>query len=126
MSEVPRCLSLSKAKRGASTSSATEEFEVQSHVVTTANRQAVECEARNPCIHNHDDIKSAEGTTEVLFCRAFSTLIYWISFCKHSALRASSPAYCLSLLTELFFLLRAMSLELWAKLLTTHSSRLVA
>ena len=41
----PRCLSLSKAKRGASTSSATEEFGVQSHVVTTVSWQAVECES---------------------------------------------------------------------------------
>ena len=40
------------------------EFRVHSHVVTTEYRQAVECEARNPCIHDHDDIKSAEGTTE--------------------------------------------------------------
>ena len=40
------------------------EFIVLSHVVTTEYRQAVECVARNPCIHDHDDIKSAEGTTE--------------------------------------------------------------
>ena len=47
-----------------------------SHVVTTDNRQAVECEAWSPCIHNHDDIKSAEGTTEVFFCRTYGALIY--------------------------------------------------
>ena len=50
---------------------------VNSHVVTTEYRQAVECEARNPCIHDHNDIKSAEGTTEVFFCRAFGTLIFY-------------------------------------------------
>ena len=30
----------------------------------TDNRQVVECEARNPCIYVHNDIKSAVGTTE--------------------------------------------------------------
>ena len=55
-------------------------FKVNSHVVTTEYRQAVECEARNPCIHDHNDIKNAEGTTEVFFCRAFSTLIFLQSY----------------------------------------------
>ena len=38
----------------------------KSHVVTIEYRQAVECEARNPCIYDQTDIKSAEGTTENL------------------------------------------------------------
>ena len=40
------------------------EFIVLSHVVSTVPRQAVECVARNPCIHDQTDIKSAEGMTE--------------------------------------------------------------
>ena len=56
------------------------EFRVQSHVVTTEYRQAVKCEARNPCIHDQNDIKSAEGTTEVFFCRTFSALICFKPF----------------------------------------------
>ena len=47
---------------------------------TTEYRQEVECVARNPCIHDHDDIKSAEGTTEMFFCRAFSTLMFLQSY----------------------------------------------
>ena len=39
----------------------------QSPERTTVPRQAVECEARNPCIHDQNDIKSAEGTTETEF-----------------------------------------------------------
>ena len=31
---------------------------------TTVPRQVVECKARNPCIYDQTDIKSAEGTTE--------------------------------------------------------------
>ena len=53
-----------------------QQSEFNSHVVTTVPRQAVECEARNPCIHDHEDIKSAEGTTEKLFCRTFGALIF--------------------------------------------------
>ena len=53
-----------------------QQSEFNSHVVTTVPRQAVECEARNPCIHDHEDIKSAEGTTENLFCRTFGVLIF--------------------------------------------------
>ena len=60
------------------------------------------------------------------FCRTFGTLILGNSFLQAFRTTCSIPAYCLSLLTELFFLLRAMSLELWAKPLTTHSSLLVA
>ena len=53
---------------------------VNSHRVTTVSRQAVKCEARNPCIHDHDNIKSAEGTTEVFFCRTFGALIFLQSY----------------------------------------------
>ena len=80
-----------------------QQSEFNSHVVTTVPRQAVECEARNPCIHDHEDIKSAEGTTEKLFCRTFGALIFFKTFlCRYSALCAPSPAYCLSLLRSLF------------------------
>ena len=58
-----------------SVSESVSEFIVLSHVVTTEYRQAVKCVARSPCIHDHDDIKSAEGTTEVFFCRTFGALI---------------------------------------------------
>ena len=46
--------------------------------MTTEYRQAVECEARNPCIHDRNDIKSAEGTTEKKkkFCRTYGAMIY--------------------------------------------------
>ncbi len=40
------------------------QFKKGCHVVTTEYRQAVECEARSPCIHDRNDIKSAVGTTE--------------------------------------------------------------
>ena len=53
---------------------------VNSHRVTTVSRQAVECEARNPCIHDHNDIKSAEGTTEAFFCRTFGALMFLQSY----------------------------------------------
>ena len=92
---------------------------VNSHRVTTVSRQAVKCEARNPCIHDHDNIKSAEGTTEVFFCRTFGALIFFaILFCRDSALRASSPAWKLSSLQDFF----AASFELRASLLTAHGS----
>ena len=53
---------------------------VNSHRVTTVSRQAVECEARNPCIHDHNNIKSAEGTTEAFFCRTFGALMFLQSY----------------------------------------------
>ena len=70
--------------------------------MTTEYRQAVECEARNPCIHDHDDIKSAEGTTE-----DFSVVPTALGFLGNSFLQAfrtlcSIPAYILSLLRSLF------------------------
>ena len=95
---------------------------VKSHVVTTDNRQAVECEARNPCIHDHNDIKSAEGTTEVFFCRTFGALIFFaILFCRDSALRASSPAYCLSSLQDFFAMSNFQFSAFNFQLLTAHS-----
>ena len=92
----------------------------KSHVVTAVFRQAVECEARNPCIHDRNDIKSAEGTTEVLFCRAFSTLIYWISFLQ--AFRTACFITCLLSVapTELFF-----CYEQWALSFGQNRSRLI-
>ena len=73
------------------------EFRVQSHVVTTEYRQAVECEARNPCIHDRNDIKSAVGTTE-MFLSCLQHLDFWaIHFCRHSALCAPYlPIFCRS------------------------------
>ena len=41
-------------------------FNLKSPERTTEYRQAVECEARNPCILDQNDIKSAVGTTENL------------------------------------------------------------
>ena len=122
---VNRRLSLSKAMFGASTSSATEKF--NSHVVTTEYRQAVECEARNPCIHDHNDIKNAEGTTEVFFCRTFGALIFYNLILQ--GFRTACFITCLLsvVLTGLFFAMsnkhRAMGLK---QLLTAHSSWLMA
>ena len=48
--------------------------------MTTEYRQAVKFEARNPCILDHNNIKSAVGTTEDFFCRAYGTLIYFKTF----------------------------------------------
>ena len=71
--------------------------------MTTVFRQAVECEARNPCIHDHDDIKSAEGTTEVFFCRTFGALIFLQSYLQ--GFRTACFITCLGtvVLTGLFF-----------------------
>ena len=81
--------------------------EFKSHVVTTEYRQAVECEARNPCFHDQNDIKSAEGTTEVFFLSHLQRFDFFaILFCRDSALRASSPAYYLSLLRSFFAISR--------------------
>ena len=78
-------------------------FNSKSPERTTEYRQAVECIARNPCFVNQTDIKVPKVRQRLNFCRTFGTLIYFKTFlCRHSALRASSPAYCLSLLTELF------------------------
>ena len=65
-------------------------------------RQAVECVARNPClkwlIYNSSPVR----TTEI--CRTYGALIFFINlFCRDFALRASSPAYNLPLLTELIW-----------------------
>ena len=49
---------------------------LKSHVVTIEYKQAVECEARNPCIYDQTDIKSAVGTTETEF----------LSYLRHSDL----------------------------------------
>ena len=97
---------------------------VNSHRVTTVSRQAVECEARNPCIHDHDNIKNAEGTTEGFFCRTFGALIFFaILFCRDSALRASSPAWKLSSLQDFFCCeQRALSYEHLCSQLMAHSS----
>ena len=80
---------------------------------TTEYRQAVECIARNPCIHDHNDIKSAEGTTEVCFCRTFGALIFLQSYfagIPHCVLH-HLPIFCRPYRT---FLLRASSLGLRA------------
>ena len=114
---VNRRLSLSKAMFGASTSSATEKF--NSHAVTTDNRQAGECEARNPCIHDHNDIKkSAEGTTEKHFCRAFGTLIFY-----NLILQGFRTACFITCLLSVVLTGLLASLELKA---IAHSSQLMA
>ena len=92
---------------------------------TTEYRQAVECIARNPCIHDHNDIKSAEGTTEGCFCRTFGALIFLQSYfagIPHCVLH-HLPIFCRPYRT---FLLRAASFELRASLLTAHGSQLIA
>ena len=94
---------------------------VNSHRVTTVSRQAVKCEARNPCIHDHDNIKSAEGTTKVFFCRTFGALIFLQSYSAgipHCVLH-HLPGNCRPYRT---FLPQAASFELRASLLMAHSS----
>ena len=54
----------------------------------TDNRQVVECEARNPCIHVHNDIKSAVGTTEKSSVVPTALWFCIINFYRHSALCA--------------------------------------
>ena len=89
---------------------------------TTEYRQAVECIARNPCIHDHNDIKSAEGTTEVCFCRTFGALIFLQSYfagIPHCVLH--HPAYILSSLQDFFAMSNFQFSAFNFQLLTAHS-----
>ena len=62
----------------------------------TAPRQAVECEARNPCKMMFTINHSTVGATESFFCRAYGAFIlYWFLIYRHSALRAPYlPIFC--------------------------------
>ena len=73
-------------------------FNLKSPERTSVPRQAVECEARNPCIHDQNDIKSAVGTTESVFLSYLRHSDFGvIHFCRHSALRAPYlPIICRS------------------------------
>ena len=74
----------------------------KSHVVTTVSRQAVECEARNPCIRDRNVIKVLKARQRYFLSHLRRFDFFTILFCRDSALRASSPAWELPLLTELF------------------------
>ena len=74
----------------------------KSHVVTTVSRQAVECEARNPCIRDRNVIKVLKARQRYFLSHLRRFDFFAILFCRDSALRASSPAWELPLLTELF------------------------
>ena len=66
-------------------------FQLKSPGGTTEYRQAVECEARNPCEMMFVINQSAVGATEKKqrFCRAYGTfIVYGSLFYRHSALRA--------------------------------------
>ena len=73
-------------------------FNLKSPERTKEYRQAVECEARNPCIHDQNDIKSAVGTTETEFLSYLRHSDFGvIHFCRHSAPRAPYlPIICRS------------------------------
>ena len=94
----------------------------KSHVVTTVSRQAVECEARNPCIRDRNVIKVLKARQRYFLSHLRRFDFFAILFCRDSALRASSPAYILSSLQDFF----AMSNKHRALSISAHSSWLTA